>query len=476
MNKGIKSSISVVVKATALLAISHLGFSMEEDLPDIDVRKYDLQVMQKSPTGQTYVLEDPGIAEPRVGRIILLRKNKEPQMALRVLKTYRDKKQIAAKRVRLYADITDLPINQTFETLEKVTDLAPRPPTPDELAELRELEAEVAMDSHGMDAAPDPAPPPDLVPSTFPATAPDLAAAPMPQAASTAGTAPDPMGAPNPVGAPDPVGAPAPDGAPGMEVAAAPAPESAPDPMGAPAPDELAPSPDSETLVNDLAGARTKSKFSSSSMEIYEDTPEILAYDQDLDGGTLPPPRGFDPEPMDDDDDDLRDSDITVQEVRPLDPFRNNLNAHFGYLRNNGADGGSRSFAAGGFRYGLRAGRLIFAKQPHIQDVMTLEGGLFMYKVLNFIEGANDSYTVMPLVGTLRYTLLFGESFGLFTYGGVAMNRIIASTNSRDEGTAALNSVLPAFGLGMLFQIGPQWEMRLDLGLDMIGAGLVLRF
>jgi hypothetical protein len=226
--------------------------------------------------------------------------------------------------------------------------------------------------------------------------------------------------------------------------------------------------------VNDLVGAKPKGPVVP--MEIYEDPPEILAYDPDLDSGTLPPPRGLDPEPPEDDEDDIRDEDITVEEVRPLDPFRNSFALQLASMRNNGPEGDSRSFWAAGLRYGLRLSKRIFANRPKLQDSLTLEGGLFMYKAMEITEGESDSYTIVPIVGTVRYTLLFGETFGMFAYGGAVLNQVVASTNEQEAAMSALNSALPAFGLGMLFQIGPQWEIRTDFGLDMIGAGLVLRF
>lgn len=210
--------------------------------------------------------------------------------------------------------------------------------------------------------------------------------------------------------------------------------------------------------------------------------PEVRPFDADLDAGNSPPPSGgVDTEnaksnPHDDNDDDPEDRfGVTIDEVTPLDPNHQWLTASFGYFNNAGS-----LFAGGGLRYGLSLGKMIFLRRAHVQDSIVVEGGAFFYKIINF-QSEGDSYSVLPLVGTVRYNILFGENFGIFFYGGVVQNIVTqasggANSTNTPQVAAALQSVLPAAGGGLLFRVGPNWDARVDLGYDMIGLGLVLRF
>jgi hypothetical protein len=162
---------------------------------------------------------------------------------------------------------------------------------------------------------------------------------------------------------------------------------------------------------------------------------------------------------------------IMIEEVPQFDLYRHWLTAGIGYLQNSG-----HYFAAGGVRYGLTLFNRPFFERTHIQDSLALEGGFYGYKALNFAS-LSDSYFIMNTIGTVRYNLLFSDTFGIFLYGGTFRN--IASATS-DQSTAAVAQELSgqglAAGIGLMFNIGPNWNARFDLGTDIAGLGLVLRF
>jgi len=183
-----------------------------------------------------------------------------------------------------------------------------------------------------------------------------------------------------------------------------------------------------------------------------------------------------DPSLMEEDEEDVdRWLSLTAEEVFPIDTTYHGLTAQFGYLRNFDVESLGTYFAGGGIRYGLTLGRMLFLRKSNIQDTITVEGGVFLYKVLNY-RGSGDSFTVLPLIGTVRYNLLLGENFTLFGYGGYMKNRVIQNGTEDLESAAILSSGMPAIGGGIMFRAGPHWHIRIDAGLDMIGAGLVLRF
>jgi hypothetical protein len=53
---------------------------------------------------------------------------------------------------------------------------------------------------------------------------------------------------------------------------------------------------------------------------------------------------------------------------------------------------------------------------------------------------------------------------------------VVASAQGQSSVIAALSTLLPAAGAGLLLQVGPGWYTRLDMGFDNIGLSLVLRF
>jgi hypothetical protein len=67
-----------------------------------------------------------------------------------------------------------------------------------------------------------------------------------------------------------------------------------------------------------------------------------------------------------------------------------------------------------------------------------------------------------------------GEHFSPFTYLGILRNNVTSGTLGVN--TSRLNNTNLAFGVGAFMRIGPQWALRFDYGLDMLGAGIMLKF
>ena len=176
-------------------------------------------------------------------------------------------------------------------------------------------------------------------------------------------------------------------------------------------------------------------------------------------------------------DDEEKDSGqaTTIEEAPDVTYTPHWLTLEFGLLKNNTGSGSTTYLSAGGLRYGYSVLHMMALRKPTLYDSLTLEGGLFYYKVLGFFV-SNDAYTVVPIVGTVRYNIHFGESKGFFIYGGLMKNNVISQINGTDANIALLGSANIAAGVGFMLQIGPGWEGRLDLGLDTIGAGIMLRF
>lgn len=94
-------------------------------VPEIEARRFDIKAVQKSTSGKIYLFESKII--PKTGNLVLVYDGVRPSMAFRVLKNDPDKNQFVAKRIRRYDNISDLSINQSYSSIEKVADLLPTP-------------------------------------------------------------------------------------------------------------------------------------------------------------------------------------------------------------------------------------------------------------------------------------------------------------------------------------------------------------
>jgi hypothetical protein len=118
---------------------------------------------------------------------------------------------------------------------------------------------------------------------------------------------------------------------------------------------------------------------------------------------------------------------------------------------------------------------MLLLKSASYQDSLTGEFGVQVYKLTNHTI-ANDSYTIMPLGGYLRYNIFFSQNLGVFFYGGLTKSLVTESANSTASAIASLSAFIPAAGTGLLMRVGPHWEVRGDIGIDMQAVSLMLRF
>jgi hypothetical protein len=224
--------------------------------------------------------------------------------------------------------------------------------------------------------------------------------------------------------------------------------------------------------------------------DMAEVEPAPLAFDPDLDTGSSPMPDNLDDESGNRGD--RLGASIEEKNV-PFEKHRHWISAVVGLIRNTPDEDqlNGRYYTAGGIRYGYDVGRRIFVTRDDRLDTFTLEGSLFYYSISGLDAGSTDStsgstttttstttdtYTLTPIAATGRYTYYYNEDFGIFVYGGLMKNIVMNSQNSSEDRVANLGRVIPAVGAGALLRVGPQWYTRIDAGLDMISANLMIRF
>ncbi len=195
---------------------------------------------------------------------------------------------------------------------------------------------------------------------------------------------------------------------------------------------------------------------------------------------TLPPPAVETPkekssEPEKEDEEDTFNQPETIEDIKHFDPYKHWVTVGFGFVNNTTRAVSSAYFSSGNLRYGLTLRQNVFITNPQFQDSIALEVGAYFYKAANLMM-SGDAYTLMAGIGTLRYTVMTSENFGIFGYAGGLTNFVVQNSLSSASASAALSSTGMALGVGFLTRIGPSWFLRADLGLDALGASIVLRF
>ncbi len=203
------------------------------------------------------------------------------------------------------------------------------------------------------------------------------------------------------------------------------------------------------------------------------------AYDPELDKTTTPPPGDLSPT----DEKDLDElGNLTADEFVPIDRDKYWFTLGFGYFRNNGpiATASSGYFTGLDLKFAKTLKQLLAFHKKDLQDSLALEAGLGYYRPINFAE-SNDSYTVVPMTLTFRYNVMYSENFFLFGYLGINYNFATGTgVNGLDSQVNTALSQLrgfgPAVGAGGFLRVGPGWFVRVDLGYDLLGLALVLRY
>ncbi len=401
---------------------------------DIEARTLQTTVVRVSGSGNLALIDAPGVTAPPPGRVILLRQDGKPVLGMRVVKLYPGTTEFAVKKVKTYGSTQTVSPSTAYEAVEKLGDIVPQPLprlTAADQADLREIEEGMTaqLDELGDPAAPPPPPPP-------PASSDRLGI--------SSSDAVDELG--DPIGANGGGSDPELDG--GLDGGMEPPPP---------------PPPSSEPIAN------------------LPDEP----------GGPIPPPpsTATDPaaiNPNDEDDIDGRLSGLEVFEREEFSPNYQWFTLGSGMFSAVDFDEAGTYYMGATARYQLDLGHRLLITEASVQDALSLEGGLGYYTITGYAEVDEDgigydSYRVMPIMGAVRYTLWFSETFGLFGYLGFTKNVVTvleAPSNSllTEDALVLLGANKTAIGAGAMFQVGPSWFARVDAGTDFLGVGVVLAF
>lgn len=407
-----------------LLPLSALNntVSYAETLPDIEAHEAQIVPIQISKSGRIYRFKMNPEFLPHTGNIILISSDHRPIMAFRVLKTDENSGELIGKRVRRYDAEHELKLEEKYVSVEKIADLlAPPPP---EFGQY------------------DPSAGPELDPNASKRLRPIT----------------------NEKNVLDPNAKPELDPRPAKPSVENP---SVPALMGTGGKDSTDGSPksingmDVEKFDEDLDGST-----SPRNIKLKKATPSSDSYDDEIPSQLVE-----------------TKSDFEVEEKNVLQPFKNSISIQAGSLKNL-SNFTANATTNSGFlaSYGHLLDRNVFITRSKSQDSLVFEAGFSYYSRTDF-TGNNDDYTIFPLRAELQYHIHFNESFTLFGDVGLQYNFLFGSENINVslhpiEQTAldSLTGPQPVLGIGAIYNIGPQWYLRADLGWDRLAFGLSVKW
>lgn len=169
--------------------------------------------------------------------------------------------------------------------------------------------------------------------------------------------------------------------------------------------------------------------------------------------------------------DEIDEEEDEIKESGIFDYFPNMISTEFNFIRNTSTPGSTLKTGVS-LRYARAMNYRIFQIQYKKPDSLWIEGGLSYFTA----SGDGESLTIMPITGALRYDAPLNETVSFFVYGGLVYNAVVGETGASKADQAKATGFAPALGVGTMIQTGPNWYIRVNLGLDNIGFGLVLKF
>lgn len=120
---------ATMVPFAVFIALAQIPFSTANSKEELQLddqgfsspgylRAYDVKVLKKSRSGKYYSFQIEQEFEFKTGKVLLLQKENEDTMSIRVIRTNRDEQEFIAKKVRKYRDHEQLTETETYTALE----------------------------------------------------------------------------------------------------------------------------------------------------------------------------------------------------------------------------------------------------------------------------------------------------------------------------------------------------------------------
>jgi len=121
------------------------------------------------------------------------------------------------------------------------------------------------------------------------------------------------------------------------------------------------------------------------------------------------------------------------------------------------------------------SGGLLYGR--HFSPDLVFETGFYYYRASGPVEDVGDvTLTVVPVVGQLRIQKQYGNLWTLYGYGGFLYPFVASQIGATNTYLRQIQVISPALGVGAFLQTGPNWYLRLNLGIESIALGVMLRY
>lgn len=170
------------------------------------------------------------------------------------------------------------------------------------------------------------------------------------------------------------------------------------------------------------------------------------------------------PPPVQEESPELRDSSIEDQDSENDYYYPNWFTMAIGNVPNNTVPGPNTKFSGG----------LLYSR--NFEPTLAGEVGFFYYRSSGDVDDSNVTMTVVPFVATLRLQKRYGELWTGYAYGGFMYPFISSQIGATNTLLRKIQVISPALGVGAFLKTGPNWYLRLNLGLDSMTVGVMLRF
>jgi hypothetical protein len=84
--------------------------------------------------------------------------------------------------------------------------------------------------------------------------------------------------------------------------------------------------------------------------------------------------------------------------------------------------------------------------------------------------------TILPLIGTIQWLDHLSDTLTGYLYGGLIYPYVGSNVGGTVTQLQKIQVPAPAIGAGLYIQTGPNWFVRVNLGIEAMTAGVMLRF
>ena len=170
---------------------------------------------------------------------------------------------------------------------------------------------------------------------------------------------------------------------------------------------------------------------------------------------------------------------LMFDEVEDYEQERSFLGFRLAVVRLPAYSDGYLFLAASGLRFSQTLIHPLLFYSKKAQDSLGFDVTGVFTKVNDYTPSQGDSFSLLPLTISGRYSVFLSQSLQIYGYAGVMRTFILSSIGDGAEYLLALDQLetrSQLIGVGLSVELGPQWLMQFELGTDQAGINMGLKF